>query len=90
MFGLLVINFLLLKKSIILVSYCDSNAANQMAHESIGQLGSALLILAVFIYTPVVSFRAAALGFRDFFFLSKLFENLLVPSKQKISYIIRI
>lgn len=61
-----------------------------MAHESIVQLGSALLILAVFTYTSVVSFRAASLRFRDFFPpVSKLFENLLVPSKQKISYIIR-
>lgn len=50
-----------------------------MARESMGQLGSALLILAVFTYTSVISFRAAALGFRDFFFLSKIFENLLVP-----------
>lgn len=39
-----------------------------MARETIGQLGSVLLILTKLIYASEVNFRAAALGSRDFFF----------------------
>lgn len=48
-----------------------------MAHEFIGQLESVLLILTMLTYTSVASFGAAAPGFRDFFFLSKFFENII-------------
>lgn len=41
-----------------------------MAHEAIGQLASALLILAKLMYVSEVNFRAAALGSRDFFFFT--------------------
>lgn len=46
-----------------------------MAHESTGQLGCILLILTVLTYVSEVSFRAAALGSKDFFPPLKFFEN---------------
>lgn len=55
-----------------------------MARETIGQLGSVLLILTKLIYASEVNFRAAALGSRDFFFLYHLnsLKILLVPLSQ--------